>query len=80
MIGDPLVNEGPEILINKETIHLMYSASGSWTDDYCLGVLTASVDADVKSPDAWKKKDTPVMSKKNGVWGRDITVLQLRWK
>ncbi len=69
MIGDPLVNEGPEILINKETIHLMYSASGSWTDDYCLGVLTASVDADVKSPDAWKKKDTPVMSKKNGVWG-----------
>lgn len=69
MSGEPLVNEGPEILINKDTINLVYSASGSWTDDYCLGILTAPVDADVKSPDAWTKKETPVMSKNNDVWG-----------
>lgn len=69
MSGEPLVNEGPEVLIHKDTINLVYSASGSWTDDYCLGILTASADADVKSPDAWTKKQTPVMSKNSDVWG-----------
>ncbi len=69
MIGNPLVNEGPEILICKDTINLVYSVSGSWTDDYCLGILTAPIDADVKSPESWMKKDTPVMSKTNGVPG-----------
>ncbi len=68
-VGNPLVNEGPEILIREDTINLVYSASGSWTDDYCLGLLTASVDADVKSPDSWEKKETPVMSKTDDVFG-----------
>ncbi len=35
--GDPLINEGPEVLKNGSDIFIIYSASGSWTDDYCLG-------------------------------------------
>lgn len=67
--GDPLVNEGPEILIRGDMINLVYSASGSWTDDYCLGLLTARVGDDLKNPEAWEKKKTPVMASANGVFG-----------
>lgn len=67
--GEPLVNEGPEIIIKDRTINLVYSASGSWTDDYCLGLLTADVQADVRKAESWKKQETPVLRSGNGVWG-----------
>ena len=35
--GKPLINEGPQILWNGDKLFVIYSASGSWTDDYCLG-------------------------------------------
>ncbi|MCC6235529.1 MAG: glycoside hydrolase family 43 protein, partial [Verrucomicrobiales bacterium] len=37
--GQPWVNEGPQVLWRGDRLFLVYSASGSWTDDYCLGVL-----------------------------------------
>jgi len=59
--GDPLVNEGPEVLWNKDKLFIIYSASGSWGDDYCLGQLTWD-GSDVMNPAAWSKKPTPVFS------------------
>ena len=41
MNGNPLVNEGPQPVIQGDTVNLIYSASGSWTNEYCLGLLTA---------------------------------------
>ena len=41
------VNEGPEILKHGNKIFLIYSASGCWTDYYALGMLTASVHANL---------------------------------
>jgi hypothetical protein len=38
----PYINEGPEVTVRNDIIVLVYSASGSWTDDYCLGLITAS--------------------------------------
>ncbi|MBQ1310342.1 MAG: glycoside hydrolase family 43 protein, partial [Blautia sp.] len=38
--GNPLINEGPSVIIRGDTVNLAYSASGSWTDEYCLGLLT----------------------------------------
>ena len=67
--GEPLVNEGPQIIINKDTVNMVYSASGSWTDDYCLGLLTASVNADFKNPNAWTKHSEPIFKSANNVWG-----------
>lgn len=67
--GEPLVNEGPEIIIKEQTINLVYSASGSWTDDYCLGLLTADVQSDVKQPESWHKQETPILRSGSGVWG-----------
>lgn len=66
-VGVPLVNEGPEVLVKDGTIHVVYSASGSWTDDYCLGLLTCE-DGDVMNPDSWKKTG-PVFSKTEGAYG-----------
>lgn len=69
MIGEPLVNEGPEAIVRGSTVNLVYSASGSWTDDYCLGLLTMDIDSDPKNPDSWVKEETPIMSKDLDVYG-----------
>lgn len=68
-VGTPLVNEGPEIIVRENTVNLVYSASGSWTDDYCLGLLTMDADADPKAPENWVKQDLPIMSKAFDVYG-----------
>ncbi|MBM7693658.1 GH43 family beta-xylosidase [Peribacillus deserti] len=61
--GTPLINEGPQILKNKKgQVFIVYSASGSWTVDYCLGMLSL----DGKNPlkkDSWKKSQQPVFQK-----------------
>jgi len=67
-IGRPLVNEGPEILKKNDKIHIIYSASGSWTDDYCLGQLTFT-GGDILSRESWSKNPRPVFSKTETVFG-----------
>lgn len=54
------VNEGPEFLVHNDKIFLIYSASGCWTDRYALGMLTASVNADLLDAASWKKSAQPV--------------------
>lgn len=68
-IGEPHVNEGPVTLIRNNRIFLIYSASGSWTDDYCLGMLSASLDDDPLRPESWKKHDRPVFARTDAVFG-----------
>ncbi len=65
----PAVNEGPQVLVRGRTVFLVYSASGSWTDHYCLGLLTAPADADPLDPSAWVKHPRPVFESDNGVVG-----------
>lgn len=58
--GSP-INEGPEILKNKEgSVFLIYSGSGFWTDDYCLGMLTLRAGGDPMNPSDWIKNSQPV--------------------
>lgn len=66
--GEPYVNEGPEILKHGDTVSLVYSASGSWTDDYCLGLLALTGD-DPLSQSSWQKKTKPVFKKTDTVFG-----------
>lgn len=64
-IGEPDVNEGPEILKNKKgRIFLIYSASGCATDDYALGMLSLRKGGDPLRAGDWTKHDEPVLSKK----------------
>lgn len=65
----PTINEGPAVLIHGSTVNLTYSASGSWTDNYCIGLLTAQCNADLTDPTAWSKRDTPILRSGCGIYG-----------
>ncbi len=67
-IGNPIVNEAPQILYKNDTIHIVYSASGSWTDDYALGLLTYT-GGDLLNINSWKKNEKPVFSKVDTAYG-----------
>jgi GH43 family beta-xylosidase len=54
-LGPAPVNEGPAPLVRGDRIHVIYAASHSLTDDYCLGRLTLRKDADPLDPEAWQK-------------------------
>jgi GH43 family beta-xylosidase len=61
------VCEGPQILKRNGDIFVVYSASGSWTSDYCLGLLHNRTN-DPLNPAAWVKHG-PVFRKTDQVWG-----------
>lgn len=64
----PTINEGPQVLWHGKRLFLIYSASGSWSDDYCLGQLTWT-GGDVLSPSSWVKKPVPVFARTEKVFG-----------
>ena len=53
------VNEGPAFLKRSGRIFLTYSASAT-DQNYCMGLLTASDDADLLDPASWKKSPEPI--------------------
>lgn len=58
-----MVNEAPEILKNKEgQIFIIYSASGCWTDYYCLGMLSLKDGGNPMNPQDWSKNPKPLLS------------------
>ncbi len=68
-IGDPSVdiprhgvNEGPEILTRNGAIFLVYSASGCWTDEYTLGMLTLKAGKDPMKRSSWVKSENAVFT------------------
>jgi GH43 family beta-xylosidase len=66
--GYPWVNEGPQALIRNGRVFIIYSASGSWTDDYCLGQLTYT-GGNPLHPAAWRKEPLPVFAKTETIFG-----------
>lgn len=65
----PYINEGPEITIRNNVILLIYSASGSWTNDYCLGLITSTVTSDLMKATSWQKRSTPIFRSGNNIFG-----------
>jgi GH43 family beta-xylosidase len=68
-VGAPLL-EGPAVLQRDGRLHLAYSASASWSDDYAVGLLTYA-GGDILSAASWRKTSRPSLSKRpeGGVWG-----------
>lgn len=64
---DMPIAEGPQILKRNGNIFIVYSASGSWTVDYCLGLLV-NRDGNILNPASWEKLG-PVFQKTADVWG-----------
>ncbi|MDG3007621.1 family 43 glycosylhydrolase [Paludisphaera mucosa] len=65
--GPPTINEGPQPLIRDGRVFLVYSAAGSWSDSYCLGMLALKAGADPLDPAAWMKTGKPVFASGDGV-------------
>jgi len=65
----PYINEGPEVTIRNGVISLVYSASGSWTNDYCLGLITAVNSSDLMKAASWHKHPAPIFKSDNDVFG-----------
>ena len=61
------VNEGPFGFTHNGRTFIVYSASGCWTDDYCLGLLTLT-GTNPLDPNAWTKSG-PVFTKQPGAYG-----------
>lgn len=61
------VCEAPQVLKRNGDIFVVYSASGSWSSDCCLGLLQ-NKSQDVLNPLAWIKHG-PVFRKTEQVWG-----------
>lgn len=66
---NPLINEAPEILVIGDKVNLTYSASGSWDDDYSLGLMTLSVFANPMNPSNWAKSKEPIFTKTDTTFG-----------
>lgn len=61
--GTPTINEGPQIAVSPDgVVNIIYSASGSWTDSYCLGRLTLRGD-DPMDPESWEKGTESIFHK-----------------
>lgn len=65
-----LVNEGPAVLKRGGKLFIAYSASAT-DHHYCMGLLTASEDADPLDPASWTKSPVPVFrtDEEAGVYG-----------
>ena len=57
------VNEGPAFLLHGNKLHIVYSASQCHYENYCLGMLTATVGSDYMNPASWSKSPEPVFKK-----------------
>ncbi len=67
--GDPDVNEGPQVLKAPDgTVHIVYSASGSWDQYYCYGVLTLT-GSNPLNASHWYKATSAKFSSGNGMYG-----------
>jgi GH43 family beta-xylosidase len=66
-VGTPTINEGPEALISGTTVNIIYSASGSWTNNYCLGRLTCT-NGNLMAQGSWTKTG-PVFTQFGNVYG-----------
>jgi GH43 family beta-xylosidase len=64
----PHINEGPQALEHGGKLFIIYSASHSLTDDYCLGQLELAGE-DPLLPTSWVKKPTPVFAKNGSIYG-----------
>ncbi len=61
----PYVNEGPFALYHNGKLLIVYSASGCWTDHYCLGLLTYK-GGDILDKANWEKLPHPILSNADG--------------
>jgi len=70
---DSRVNEGPVFLEKNGKLCLLYSASGCWSQYYCLGLIEFYGNSytvnEIMDKNNWSKHDSAVFSAANDVYG-----------
>lgn len=69
--GMPSINEGPAALVapSNDTVHIIYSGSGSWSDYYRLGQLTFRGEGDILDAANWTKAEDSIFEMTKDVFG-----------
>ncbi len=64
------VNEGPQFIVHGDKLIVIFSASGCWTDNYALGMLSADIRSDFLNQSSWTKQQKPlfITSVENSVY------------
>lgn len=62
------LNEGAQVIHRNGKTLILYAASGSWTPDYCFGLMTLEGD-DPLDASAWVKQEKPWFSRTADVYG-----------
>jgi len=62
----PTINEGTEILQRKGKVFLIFSAAGSWSDYYCLGILELTGEYPLVTS-SWTKSPKPIFESNDEV-------------
>lgn len=65
----PYVNEAPQPIVKGNKVNLVYSADGSWSNNYNLGLLTASTSSNLLSAASWTKSGASIFNSGSGVLG-----------
>lgn len=70
---DERVNEGPVFLLHEGKLSLVYSASGCWSEYYCLGLIEFTGEdfspENIMNKNNWSKKNMPIFEAANEVYG-----------
>ena len=61
----PYINEGPSAYIKDGKLRVIFSASGSWANHYCMGILEF-LGGDLLNEKNWKKQSFPALSLEDG--------------
>ncbi len=67
-VNYPFINEGPCAFIKDGKLKIIFSASGSWANNYCLGILEL-IGKDLLDVRSWKKQEFPALSSDDGLNG-----------
>lgn len=62
------INEAPQVITREGKTFVVFSANGSFTSRYCLGIVM-NTDGDLLNPASWVKSTEPVFQSIAGVYG-----------